>query len=316
MRAIGYWFRIPALSGGPASLRAGIGGGRSRPAGTRALQFFVGWLTLTGCSLASTSPSLTPPASPLSIPPGEVIEFSAQLNAEMQRLAGASGGKGDIAEARCAVAVPADFSPERAWPVLLVSATSDPGYNSSRALLRQFAPPALRAGWIVIAADPPREVGVAADTDALRYALLAAALERLQAGWPGLARWPRAFGGFSGGAKHSALLGAFSLLLGHPPIGIYQAGCNQATMRTVLTLSGLPRDRFLATPVFLSSGRQDRIAPPDVMEDVADELTSAGFRTVKLEHFAGDHEVYTPHIETALRWFAKCAEHPPEPAPR
>jgi hypothetical protein len=206
-------------------------------------------------------------------------------------------------EAKCAIAVPADFSPDRTWPVLLVSATSDPGYNSSRALLRQFAAPALRAGWIVVAADPPAPVAMAADTDPLRYALLAAALTRLQAEWPGFGAWPRAFGGFSGGAKRSGTLAAFSLLLGHPPIGVFQAGCNQATLRFALALPQLPRAPFLATPVFLSSGRRDRIATPAQMDDVQADLKSTGFHPLKLERFDGGHEVYAPHVEAALRWF-------------
>ena len=243
-------------------------------------------------------------AEALAIPPGEVVEFTAPLNDELRRFESTDDQPHDFTAALGIVAVPKDFSPDREWPVLLVSATSDLGYNSSRRLLRQFAAPALKAGWIVIAADPPRNVEPVADTDQLRYALLTAALNRLQAEWPGLAHWPRAFGGFSGGAKRSAILGAYSTLLGHPPIGFYQAGCNAAVLAQVLTIPDLPKKPFRATPVFLSSGRQDRIAPPDVMQSVADELTSAGFGAVKIERFDGGHEVCVPHIEEALRWFA------------
>ncbi|MEJ1973384.1 MAG: hypothetical protein WDM96_13265 [Lacunisphaera sp.] len=248
--------------------------------------------------------------------PGEVVEFAAPLDAELRRFASTTEQPSEFTEALGAVAVPKDFSPDREWPVLLVSATSDPGYNSSRQLLRQFAAPALAAGWIVIAADPPRDVEAAADTDQLRYALLAAALNRLQAEWPASRAGRAPSADFPAAPKRSAILGAFSTLLGHPPIGFYQAGCNQAVLRFVLTLPGLPRSQFLATPVFLSSGRQDPIAPSDVMQTVADDLARAGFGAVKLERFGGGHEVNVPHIEEALRWFAECAQRTPAASSR
>jgi hypothetical protein len=241
----------------------------------------------------------------LAITPGEVVEFTAPLSADLRNFASATDRPIVFTEAKCAVAVPKDFSPGRAWPVLLVSATSDPGYNSSRALLRQFAAPALKAGWIVIAADPPSPVELSNDTDPFRYALLMGALDRLRTAWPDLNRWPRAFGGFSGGAKRSGTLAAFSLLLGHPPIGVFQAGCNQATLRFALSIPQLPRAVFLATPVFLSSGHKDPIATPAQMEEVRDDLARTGFRTVKFERFTGSHEVHAPHVEEALTWFSQ-----------
>ncbi len=244
----------------------------------------------------------------LMVKPGEVVEFSAPLPAELRRLASATGSLSALTEAKGAVAVPKDFTPGRVWPVLLVSATSDPGYNSSRRLLREFAAPALAAGWIVVAADPPLPVALADDTDQLRYALLMGALARLGAEWPALPTWPRAFGGFSGGAKRSGTLAAFSLLLGQPPIGLFQAGCNQATARFALTIPQLPRAAFKATPVFLSSGRGDRIATPAQMEEVRRDLAGVGFGRLRLESFAGGHEVYAPHVGAALRWFAEQAK--------
>lgn len=261
------------------------------------------WLLLLLAAGCLTASSPAPQASSLPIIPGEVVEFTAPLSADLRNFASTTDRPVAFTEAKCAVAVPADFSPDRPWPVLLVSATSDPGYNSSRALLRQFAAPALRAGWIVVAADPPVPVAADDDTDPLRYALLAGALTRLRAEWPALAGWPRAFGGFSGGAKRSGTLAAFSLLLGHPPIGVFQAGCNQATLRFALSLPQLPRAPFLATPVFLSSGRRDPIATTAQMDAVRDDLAAAGFSALQLARFDGGHEVCAPHVTAALRWF-------------
>ena len=239
-----------------------------------------------------------------------MFEFSATLTPELRILAG--GGKPSVTtEVLAAVAVPVDFSPDRDWPVLLVSATSDPGYNSSRKLLRRFAAPGLKAGWIVAAADPGVPVKMTDDNDQLRYALLMGALMRLYEERPGIGRWPRAFGGFSGGAKRSAMLAGYSTLLGYPTIGVYQAGCNQPTMRYALEpLKGSPRAQFLALPVYLSSGRDDPIATARDMDDVKRDLVGNGFSKVQLQRFQGAHEVYGPHIEEALRWFGELAMPP------
>ena len=262
------------------------------------LSHFLRFLCLLAANVLAASPEFL-------LKPGQVLEFTAPLSADLRNFASTTDRPIAFSEANCAVAVPENFSPDREWPVLLVSATSDPGYNSSRQLLRQFAAPALKAGWIVVAADPPAPVTAENDTDPLRYALLAGALTRLREEWPGLARWPRAFGGFSGGAKRSGTLAAFSLLLGHRPIGVFQAGCNQATLRFALALPQLPRAPFLATPVFLSSGRRDPIATTAMMQEVAGDLTRAGFGSLRLERFDGGHEVYAPHVEAALRWFSE-----------
>jgi hypothetical protein len=242
----------------------------------------------------------------LDIKPGVVVRFSAPLSLAQRKIAG-DGKVSPFTEALAAVAVPANFSSDRTWPVLVVSATSNPGYNSSRMLLQAFAPPALRAGWIVVAADPPREVAVDDDTNGLRYGLALAALARLQEEWPALARWPRAFGGFSGGGKRSAWMAALSALGGCRPLGVYQAGCDLASMQLALDNYHPPREAFLATPVFLSSGNGDSIATPEAMRDVEATLTKAGFRHVRLKSFNGRHEVDASHIEIALKWFLEVA---------
>lgn len=260
----------------------------------------IGWWLSLACGVTAV-------ADELAFKPGEVVEFTATLNHELRVLAG-GGRPSATTEVLGAVAVPADFSPDREWPVLLVSATSDPGYNSSRKLLRRFAAPALKAGWIVVAADPAVPVKMTDDNDQLRYALLMGALMRLYEEWPGIGRWPRAFGGFSGGAKRSAMLAGYSTLLGYPTLGVYQAGCNAPTMSYSLEpLKGGARARFLATPVFLSSGRDDPIATWRDMDDVKSDLKRHGFTQVKLARFQGTHEVHGPHIEEALRWFAELA---------
>ncbi len=249
-------------------------------------------------------------AAGLGIKPGEVVEFSAPLSADLRTMAGA-GKPSPFTEALAAVAVPANFTPDRAWPVLVVSATANAGYNSSRKQLRRFAEPALQAGWIVVAADPPGDVGPDGDTNALRFALAIAALERLRQEWPAFAGWPRAYGGFSGGAKRSAWLAALDLFSGNPPpIGIFAGGCNEPAMQQALETYRPPRAPYLAIPIYLSSGTDDPIAVPQDMRGVKDTLSRAGFKHVRLERYFGAHELNAAQVGQALRWFTEIAEHP------
>ncbi|ACB77046.1 hypothetical protein [Opitutus terrae] len=245
--------------------------------------------------------------APLIITPGSYVEFDAPFTPQLREFASSKKKLCASTGALAAVAVPENFDPHRPWPVLLVSATSDPGYNSSRRLLRRFMTPALKAGWIVIAADPTSDRDE--ETHTLRYALLIAAIGRLQLEWAHLPEWPRAFGGFSGGAKRSATLAAMATDLGRPPIGVFQGGCNEATMSEVLRFFRTDRTRaqFLSIPVFLSGGRDDPIATREQVEDVAWRLRSSGFTRLRHERFAGRHELSPEHVEQALRWFAEVA---------
>jgi predicted esterase len=194
--------------------------------------------------------------------------------------------------------------------VLVVSSTSDAKYNSSRRLMTRFTAPALAAGWVVVAADPDQPAAEGDDTNGLRYALIKAALAGLQLQWPGSARWPVAYGGFSGGAKRSAWMAAMSALDGRTPVGVFQGGCNEDAMADALTTYRPDKRLFRDIPVFLSSGDQDPIATPEQQRDVSVDLTQEGFRHVRLESYAGRHEVNAAHITAALQWFAQLSVPP------
>lgn len=263
--------------------------------------------------LAATGPTLAAAEPALVIKPGEVTEFAAPFTPELRKFA--SGDRPcESTGALAAVAVPPEFTPDRTWPVLIVSATSDPGYNSSRPLLRQFMAPAFKAGWILIAADAPSAKDE--DTNNLRYALIVAALDRLRLEWPRLSEWPRAYGGFSGGAKRSASLAAMAMVLGRRPLGVFQGGCNEPVMRHVLRLYRPAKESFLNVPVYLSGGTDDRIATPEQVAEVAADLRRSGFQQVRSASFPGRHELHAAHIEEALRWFAEIAgKQPPTKRP-
>lgn len=238
---------------------------------------------------------------------GEPVELSVPLSDALRRLAG-NGKRSSHQTARIAYAVPPEFNPARPCPILVISATSDPSYNSSILHLRDFAKAATVEGWVVVAADPPRPVPLGLDSNELRYALARAALDHLATLWPGSDQWPLALGGFSGGAKRSGWLAAMFARDGRLPIGIFQGGCNAATTAEAVNIYGPPRRAFRTVPVFLSSGETDGISTPGQHRAVATALRADGFSRVRLESYAGGHVLDPAHVGAALRWFLATAK--------
>jgi predicted esterase len=97
-------------------------------------------------------------------------------------------------------------------------------------------------------------------------------------------------------------LAPFFFLKGYRLCGLYLAGVNDDVLTIAYRKSGLGRD-FLKIPVFISSGTNDNIAPPDRARSVAASIKTAGFRSVRLETFSGGHAVKNNHTIEALRWF-------------
>jgi len=267
----------------------------------RLLAIFAALLAQAACAAGAGAEAT------LAIEPGKITEFRVELPSHLRELAG-KNRLAPISEALVAVAVPENFDAARPWPMLIVSASQDPGYNSSRELMRGFAQPALDAGWIVLAADPsPALTDQGDDTTGLRYALAKAALSGLARAWPDSTHWPIAFGGFSGGSKRSGALAFLTTVEGRAPIGMFLGGCTEPTPALSLEGYGKPLPDFLKVPVFLSSGDHDKIATPQEHRDVQRDLLAAGFKQVRLETYAGRHQLSASQVRTALEWFA--AEH-------
>ena len=193
---------------------------------------------------------------------------------------------------------------------MVISATSDPQYHSSRRLLGAYADAALAVGWILVAADPAEEVSSERDDVALRYALNTAALAVLGLQWPGSGKAPLAFGGFSGGAKYAGWLAAGFASQGRTIIGIYLAGINQDTIVAAAQDFKVLDETYRRIPIFLQSGEKDEIATPADHRRVRDELKRAGFRHIQVEYFPGPHAVDPRPLRTALGWFRELAEQP------
>jgi predicted esterase len=237
---------------------------------------------------------------------GGSSEFNVELPQELRQIA-ARGGPTPVAHALVTVAVPANFDGARSYPVMIISATSDPGYHSSRRLLGAYGEIAVAGGWVLVAADPAEEVPVERDDVNLRYALNAAALAALQSQWPGAGKAPLAFGGFSGGAKFAGWLAAAFARQGRSIIGIYLAGINSDTVIAAARDFGVLNETFRRTPIFLQSGQNDVVATPGDHRSIQGELERAGFRQVRIEYWAGSHDVDPRSLRTALDWFRTLA---------
>lgn len=241
--------------------------------------------------------------------PGGVDEFQVELTSELRRIAG-RGELSPATHAAVAVAVPPQFDPARDWPVMIVSATSDRPWHSSRGLLAEYAGAARDEGWILLAADPVPDVPKAQDDATLRFAVSFAALAVLRSQWSGADKAPLAFGGFSGGSKYSGWLAAAFASQGRTVIGIYVAGINQDTISPTARDMNVLDERYKRIPVFLQSGEKDVVSTPAEHRRVQSELERAGFRHTRVEYFAGRHEVEPALLRTALHWFSELAAQP------
>ena len=231
---------------------------------------------------------------------GTFREYDVVLPVELRRMAG-RGGLSPVTHALVTIATSVDRA--RDAPVLVVSATSDPGHQSSRRLLRAYADTALAAGWTIVAADPAEVVSPEQDDVPLRLALATAALATLAQDTPDASRAPLAFGGFSGGAKYSEWLAAAFASQGRSVIGIYLAGINEESLADAAHRFGVATAAFRRTPIFLQAGEKDEVSTPADHQAVASELRRAGFRNVRIEFFPGAHEISSGPLRTALEWF-------------
>jgi len=242
---------------------------------------------------------------------GGLSEFKVELTPELRQLAG-RGTLSPVTHALVTIAVPANFDMAGSWPVMVISATSDPKYNSSRQLLGVYADTALADGWILVAADPEEDISVEQDDVTLRYVLNTAALAVLELQWPGAGRAPLAFGGFSGGSKYSGWLAAAFASQNRAIMGVYLAGINQNTLVSGAHQFKVLSEAFRGIPVFLQSGEKDEVSTPSDHRGVRDELRRAGFRNIRIEYFRGGHVVDAQLLGTALEWFREIAAQPAE----
>lgn len=248
-----------------------------------------------------------------SVTPRGRVEFTAPIpEAVIKKAAKLSRGSSEdqdvvLKDALVAVALPAKFDPAKTWPILIVSVTisgKDKGREpSSIKAMNGFVEAAQEGGWLVLAADLPGNISPGLPSN--RCALAEAGLAALAQQWPASRTWPVATGGFSGGAKYSGWLGGWFAAEGRKVLGMFMGGCNEDMATLALKEYKPPRKDFLAAKVFLSAGKDDRIAGPAPTEAVRASLKKSGFDQVKSEVFEGAHELHREHVAPALQWFAE-----------
>ena len=230
---------------------------------------------------------------------GGSLDLQFPLSNYFQEYA-AQGGNPRPTTGRALLFFPKGFDPARSWPILIVTSTSD-NDRTSPMDVPWYEGAAIKEGWIVLATDAT--IRPRADSTAWRFAILAAALQTIRHDWPQAAQWPIALAGFSGGAKTTGELGAMLAKSGPIRIcGFLLIGINSDRLSAAYR-DFRPAPGFLSTPVWISSGASDRVAPPASEELVYYSLKRTGFQQVRLEQFSGGHAVKSTEVQRALHWF-------------
>lgn len=235
---------------------------------------------------------------------GGTVEFQFAVAKSFQDLA-MEGGNPRVETGRAVLMFPPGFDPARRWPVLVVTSTSD--FNRTSIMDAEwYRRPATEEGWVVLASDAT--ISPRIDSTQWRLAMLAAALEAVRKDWPQSARWPLAFAGFSGGSKRSGILGAMLAKTGSVRIcGFFLSGINEDRLGEAYK-TYQPGRGFLEIPVWISSGTSDTVATPQSHDLVKASLERTGFKRVRLERFAGQHQLKMSEVRRALHWFRELGK--------
>ena len=203
------------------------------------------------------------------------------------------------------LATPSNFDPRKSWPVLVVCSTSDFKRQNRDDLVDFYRRVGLAEGWVLLAGDGPQPARN--DTAAWRGAMTLAAIDALHRSFPGSDKWPIACAGFSGGGKGVGLVAPLLAKNGSRVAGIYITGANEDRLSEGYARVG-PGKEFLMTPVYISGGRDDRIATLEQQYNVAGSIKRTGFQRIRIGTFHGGHEVNDAQTSIALRWFRQLAK--------
>jgi hypothetical protein len=198
------------------------------------------------------------------------------------------------------VTFPPGFDPSKPCPIVIVTSSTDSSRTNPKDAYA-YHEAADHEGWMILAAD--FTIRPHHDSTPWRLAMLGAALEAVRKEWPQSARWPVAFGGFSGGAKRSCVLGAM-LAKGRAIhiCGFFLSGINHDVMSEAYK-TYQPGADFLNAPIWIDGGLDDKIATPGLSLMVKTSMERTGFKRVRFENFLGFHQLRIYEEKNALRWF-------------
>jgi hypothetical protein len=238
----------------------------------------------------------------VSFSPGSTVTANVPLSAQEKSLA-AQGGNAVPPNAVAVLATPANFDPRKSWPVLVPCSTSDFQRQNRNDLVQFYRRVGLAEGWVLLAGDGPQHARN--DTAAWRGAMTLAAIGALHRSFPGSEKWPIACAGFSGGGKGVGYVAPLLARNGCRVIGIYMTGANEDHLSDGYARIQ-PGADFLNTGIYISAGRDDRIATVEQQYAVAGLIKRTGFQRMRIGTFHGGHEVNDAQTSIALRWFREA----------
>lgn len=259
-------------------------------------------LLLHAVSIAANAGPLIFAGVPFS--PGAIVKANVPLSTEEKSLA-AQGGNAVPPNAVAVLATPSNFDPRKSWPVLVVCSTSDSKRQNRDDLVDFYRRVGVADGWIVLAGDGPQPARN--DNSAWRGAMTLAAIDALHRSFPGSNKWPVACAGFSGGGKGVGVVAPLLAKNGSRVAGIYITGANEDRLSEGYSRVA-PGASFLTTPVYISAGRDDRIATLEQQYNVAGSIKRTGFQRIKIGTFHGGHEANDAQTSIALHWFRELAK--------
>src|SRR6476620_12363995 len=218
--------------------------------------------------------------------PGSTVQANVPLSAPEKSLA-AQGGNVVPPNALAVLATPANFDPQKSWPVLVPCSTSDFKRQNRNDLIQFYRTVGLSEGWVLLAGDGPQHARN--DTAAWRAAMTMAAIDALHGSFAGSGKWTMACAGFSGGGKGVGYVAPFLARNGCRITGIYLTGVNEDHLSDGYARCQ-PGADFLRTPIYLSAGHDDRIATPEQQYAVLGLIKRTGFNRIRIGTFHGGHD--------------------------
>src|SRR5205814_10301673 len=264
------------------------------------IQVSIALFVVSGAEAAQ--PSLNFAGIPFS--PGSTVQANVPLSAQEKSLA-AQGGNTVPANAVAVLATPPNFDPRKSWPVLVICSTSDFKRQNRNDLVQFYRSVGLHEGWLLLAGDGPQNARN--DTAAWRGAMTLAAIAALHHSFPGSDKWPVACAGFSGGGKGVGYVTPLLARNGCRIVCIYITGANEDHLSDGYGRIQ-PGANLLNAGIYISAGRDDRIATVEQQYAVAGSIKRTGFHRMRIGTFHGGHEVNDAQTSIALHWFRELAK--------
>ena len=233
------------------------------------------------------------------VAPGSTVRANVPLSAQEKSLA-AQGGNPTPQSGVAVLITPANFDPQKTWPVLISLATRDGRRQNRDDLVEFYRRAGLAEGWVLLAGDGPQSARN--DTVGWRAAMTMAAIDALHQSFTASRKWPITCAGFSGGAKSAGFIAPLLAKNGCRIAGIYLTGMNEEHLAEGYA-KFQPVADFLTTPIFVAIGHDDRIATQEQQYAVISSIKRTGFSQIRIATFHGAHEVNDAQTAIALRWF-------------